>query len=278
MVATVCSRSHGHSRRSRSVRRWSSRRASARPSISASSRGRNRDRRGRRRGWRITRLEADLALVVLLHLREPVRPANLLLLLGQVRLDLRLDLLEGLGMGRLDRPERLDDVPAVHAVNRLRDLVRLEREGGLVERRHRLLARAAGAAVRDTALPALRRGSRVLRVLLRQLGEARAVLQLRRDVARKALAVDEDVPHLARLRRRERGHVLVVVLLRRGRRHLDVRRHLRLELLAEQRRPEVVLLELVERDVVLLQRRLELLLAVLVVRLPDQGEAGVDAL
>src|SRR5438128_260033 len=146
MVAAACSRSHGHSRRSRSVRRWSSRRALARPSISASSRGRNRDRRGRRRGWRITPLEADLALVAVLHLR--------------------------------------------------------------------------------------------------------------RDAARKALAVDEDVPHLARLRRRERGLVLVVVLLRGGRRHLDVRRHLRLELLAEQRRPEVVLLELVERDVVLFQRGL----------------------
>ena len=94
----------------------------------------------------------------------------------------------------------------------------------------------------------------------------------------EALAVDEDVPNLARLRRRERRLVLVVVLERCGVRHLDVRRHLALDLLAEQVRPELVLLELGEGDVVLLQRGVELLLAAAEVRLLDLRDLLVDVL
>ena len=105
----------------------------------------------------VARLVRDLALEVLRHLREPRRPGRLLLLRSEVRLDLRLDLGEGLGVGGLDRAERLDDVVAVDALHRLRDLVRLERERGLVERRDRLLAGAARAAVGDAELAALGR-------------------------------------------------------------------------------------------------------------------------
>src|SRR5262249_61748847 len=149
--------------------------SAAGPSTSAGgSRGRRlRGRRGRRR--RVARLVRDLALEVLRHLREPALPGHLLLLLREVRLDLRLDFLERLRVGRLDRRDRLDDVPAELAVHRLRDLVRLEGERRLVERRHRGDACAALAAVRDTELAALRSRARVLRVLLRQRREARAV-------------------------------------------------------------------------------------------------------
>src|SRR4051812_30123223 len=281
MLAAVCSRSQGQSRRSRSVRRCSSRRAAAGSSPAViSAGGRRRGGRRRRRGRRrlVARLVLDLALEVLRHLREPGLPRRLLLLRGEIPLDLRLDLLEGLGVRGLDRAEGLDDVVAVDALHRLRDLVRLERERGLVERGHRLLTGTARTSVRDAKFAALGRRAGVLRVLLRESGEARSVFQLRLDLVGEALAVDEDVPHLARLRRRERRLVLVVVLLRRGVRHLDVRRHLGLELLAQEVRPEFVLLELGEGDVVLLQRVLELLLVALVVRLLDLLDLLVDVL
>src|SRR5262245_39940983 len=283
IVAAVCSRSQGQSRRNRSVRRCSSTRAAAAspPSAAGTSAGRRglRRNRGRRGGRRlVARLVGDLARVVLLHLREEVRPRKLLLLLGELQLDLRLDLGEGLLVGRSDRRQRLDDVPAVDALHGLRDRVSLERERGLVERGHGLLTRAARTAVRDAELAAVLRRARVLRVLLRQRREALPVLELRLDLVCERLAVDEDVPDLAGLRSRVGRRVLVVVVLCVGRGDVGARGHLLLELLAEERRADVVLLEICERDVVRLQRVLELLLVAVVVRLLDVVEVLGDVL
>src|SRR5207249_1001614 len=107
---------------------------------------------GRRR--RVARLVRDL--IVLHYLREPRVPGRLLLLRREIGLDLGLDLREGLRVRGLYRTERLDDVPAVYTMHRLRDLVRLERERGLVERRHGLDACSAALAVRRAELAALR--------------------------------------------------------------------------------------------------------------------------
>src|SRR6476660_4422364 len=105
MVRAVCSRSQGQSRRSCSVSCWSSSSASAR---ATSARGR-RLRRGSSR-----RLVADLVLrllgEVLLRVVPPARHLVLLLLLQELLLDGRLDLVErnrGCLRRRLHRPERL---------------------------------------------------------------------------------------------------------------------------------------------------------------------------
>src|SRR4051794_18190634 len=171
MLAAVCSRSQGQSRRSRSVRRCSSRRAAAGSSPAViSAGGRRRGGRRRRRGRRrlVAPLVLDLALEVLRHLREPGLPRRLLLLRGEIPLDLRLALLEGLGGRGFDGAGGLDDVVAVAALPRRRYLVRLERERGLVERRPRLLTGPAGPPVGDAELAALGGRAGVLRVLLRE--------------------------------------------------------------------------------------------------------------
>src|SRR2546429_7719883 len=89
IVRAVCSRSQGQSRRSCSVSCWSSSSASARVTL---ARGGGLCRGSRRR------LVADLVLgllrEVLLRVVPPVRHRILLLLLQELLLDRRLDLVE----------------------------------------------------------------------------------------------------------------------------------------------------------------------------------------
>src|SRR5689334_7370990 len=103
IVRSVCSRSHGHSRRSRSVSSWSSTSASARdtpPRLAGGGRGRRRGARDRRAEIR-ARLVAGgvvdrLRLAVrLLEIRDPVVHEGVLLRARERVLDLRL-----LGGGR----------------------------------------------------------------------------------------------------------------------------------------------------------------------------------
>src|SRR2546423_15586814 len=97
---------------------------------------------------------------------------------------------------RLDRPERLDDVPAEPGVRRRRDLVRLQRERDLLELR-------VERALRVRVLAAGRLRPRILRVLLHEGDELRGILlQLPVETLRERLVLDEDVPDVAALLRR----------------------------------------------------------------------------
>src|SRR5206468_2199766 len=197
IVIAVCSRSQGQSRRSRSVSSWSSSSASA--SATLTVRGRVRRRRERRTGIRgrlVTGLILDLAAlaVCLRDLRDPVGHlliAVLLLELGADRLcDLRL-------RRRLDVADELDHEPAVLlGVDGFEERAGLcVGEDGSIELGHvlALLRRVLAADV-------LRAG--ILRVLLRQLGDVRAALDLRVDRVRERLLVlaDEDLLDVARRR------------------------------------------------------------------------------
>src|SRR5262249_3053315 len=133
IVRAVCSRSHGHSRRSRSVSSWSSTSASARATGLAGRRGvRRRDRAGIR-----ARLVAGAVLdlraraEVLRRVGHPVRHLLVLLLLQELLLDRAGDLLLGRRLARLHVAQRLDDEPRlvlrrvvegrVHLLRRLRE-------------------------------------------------------------------------------------------------------------------------------------------------------------
>src|SRR5207248_11353689 len=107
-------------------------------------------------------------------------------LLQQLLLDRRLDLRERRQLRRLDRAERLDDVVTELRVDRMRDLTGLHQERGLVERRD-------GLTFRNRQLAALVLRAWILRILLRELGEVRAVLNLRVQLVRERLTLDEDV-------------------------------------------------------------------------------------
>src|SRR3954453_11514545 len=219
IVRSVCSRSHGQSRRSRSVSDWSSTSASARLKLLRSG-GRARDRRA---GIRV-RLVADLVLdlpvaVALLRVVEPLRDLVVLLLLLELLPDRRAHLRKRRRRRRLHAGGRLDDVVAVLGVHRLRDLAGLQAERRLVERRHRL-------ALRHRQLSAVRGRSRVLGVLLRELREVPAALQLLVETVGERLLRDEDVADIAALRLHVLALVRVVVGLDVGVRDLHVARDL----------------------------------------------------
>src|SRR3989440_2064973 len=133
IVRSVCSRSHGQSRRSRSVSTCSSVSASARLKLTR-RRGGARERRA---GIRV-RLVADLVLdpptaVALLRVLEPLRHLVVLPLLLELLPDRRAHLAERRRRRGLDGGERLDDVVAVLRLDRRRELALLEAEGDLVE-------------------------------------------------------------------------------------------------------------------------------------------------
>src|SRR5204863_94053 len=143
IVRAVCSRSQGQSRRSRSVSCCSSSSASASvlpPYADGSAGGRARGllagMLARRR--LVAGLVADRLAVVLLHVLLPLLQRLRAVVREQGLADPLLHLRERRrvrGRGRLDRPERLDDVPAEPRVGRLRDLVHGQRERDLLERR-----------------------------------------------------------------------------------------------------------------------------------------------
>src|ERR1700704_3514122 len=134
IVRSVCSRSQGQSRRSRSVSSWRSTSASARPNLLGRRRGRARERRAGIRARLVPDLVLDARLAVApLLLVDPLRHHIVLLLLLELLLDGRLDLAEGRRLRGLDGGERLDDVVAVLRVDRRSELTCLQAEGGLVE-------------------------------------------------------------------------------------------------------------------------------------------------
>src|SRR5581483_8301028 len=222
IVRGVCSRSHGQSRRSRSVSSWRSRRAAARPDTSA----RGRRRRGRRRRRREPGGVADLPVVLLLQALEPLLQRLALLLLQQLLADRRLDLGERRRLALRRVLLGADDVPAELRLDRFRDRPGLERERRLVEL-------GDGLATRDRQLPALRLRARILRVALRQGAEVRAVLQLVVQPIGQRLRLDEDVADDARRGLRVDRLVRVVVGLHLRVRHLRVRGHLLVDLVGE---------------------------------------------
>src|SRR5204863_1836109 len=194
IVRAVCSRSHGQSLRSRWVSSWSSSSAWLNDTLARLAGG---------AGLRGRRLVAGLVLrllaEVLLGVVPPLVEGVLLLLLLERLLDRRLHLVEGdfaLLLRRVDRAERLDHVPAEARVHRLRDLVRLQREGGLLERGYRLQLAGNRPLLADGE-PAAARLARVDRVLERQLREVGAVLQLAVDRQRFRVAHDEDLAQVA---------------------------------------------------------------------------------
>src|SRR3954471_7945829 len=148
IVRAVCSRSHGHSRRNRSVSSWSSTRASARATGLAGRRGVRRGvrRRGRRAGVRARRVPAPVldlraGAVLLRGCGDPRGHLLVLLLLLQLLLDRGCDLLLGRRAARLHDPERLDDEPLLvlrRVVERRMHLLRGLRERDLVEDGDRL--------------------------------------------------------------------------------------------------------------------------------------------
>src|SRR6266545_5055552 len=139
IVRSVCSRSHGQSRRSRSVSVWSSTSASARLNLLRRCR-----RRARQRGAGIrVRLVADLVLdlrvaVVLLRVLDPLGHRVVLPLLPELLPDRGLHLAQRRRLRGLDVGKSLDDVIAVLRMDRRRELAFLERERGLVELRDSL--------------------------------------------------------------------------------------------------------------------------------------------
>src|SRR3954469_11432755 len=198
IVRAVCSRSQGHSRRSRSVSSWSSTRASA----SGPGAGLGGGVRRRRRRPRIgRRREPDLVLDLLVAaeaLREAAHPVGhrlVLLLLLQLLLDRRRDLLLRRRRARMNGRDGLDhEPPVLCVVHRRVNGVRLLGERDLVELRDRL-------TLRDGELAAVVLRARVLRELLRE-GAPRlrvAGLQLRVDRVGAALRLDEDVTDVAGL-------------------------------------------------------------------------------
>ena len=111
----------------------------------------------------------------------------------------------------------------------LRNLTGTERERRLVELRHL-------PTLRNRQLAALRRGARILGVLLRELRE---VLLVRRDelgveLGGERLRLDEDVTDVTRLRLLVDRLVLVVVRLDRRVGHVHVARHLLVHVLRQQ--------------------------------------------
>src|ERR1051325_3900778 len=111
IVRAVCSRSHGQSRRSRSVRRWSSTRACTGPFSLLAGRRRCGGRGGGQR--RVARLVRDVLVERLLHVVEPVRHRRGLLRLQELLANRLLHVLQGRRLLGLHCGERLDDVPAV---------------------------------------------------------------------------------------------------------------------------------------------------------------------
>src|SRR5512132_840586 len=134
MVRAVCSRSHGQSRRSRSVSPWSSRSASERCSGSASG-GAVRIRR------LVAHLVRRVVLQILAHVGDPLLHLFVLTVLSQLLPDRFFHLIEGRGRALLGLRERLDDVPAVLRLDRNRDLVLAEAEGNFLELGNQLAAR-----------------------------------------------------------------------------------------------------------------------------------------
>jgi len=115
----------------------------------------------------------------------------------------------GLLSRRLHRgEERLDDVPPVSRVHRRRQIICLERERDLVERR------ATVWPFEIVSLPPLCGRAGILRVLLRKLGEVPAGLQLRLDAVGGASCCSPGCGGRSRLAAlRVRRLVRVVVLL-----------------------------------------------------------------
>src|SRR4051794_34657615 len=252
IVRAVCSRSHGHSRRRRSVSSWSSTSASARDTgLTGGRRGGRRRRAGIRR-----RLVPDLVLdllagaEVLRRRGDPVGHRLVLLLLDQLLLDRARDVLLRSRLTRLDRAERLDDEPRLVLRRVVEGLVHdlgRRRERDLVENRNRL-------ALGERRLAAVL-ARRVLRVLLRERapGLVVAVLQLLvHGVSRGLVLADEDVAQVARLRLRVLLRVRDVVLVDVVVRHLRARRHLVEDGLGDELRADV-LAHLLVRELLLLQ-------------------------
>src|SRR5581483_2301142 len=167
IVRGVCSRSHGQSRRSRSVSSWRSRRAAARPDTSA----RGRRRRGRRRRRREPGGVADLPVELLLQVLEPPLQRLTLLLLEELLADRRLHLGERRRLALRRVLLGADDVPAELGLDGLRGGAGLQRERRLVEL-------GDGLAARDRQLPALRLRAGILGVLPGERREVGAALQL----------------------------------------------------------------------------------------------------
>ena len=129
------------------------------------------------------------------------RSASVLAVFG---LQVALALLEGLDRGRLDAVE-LEDVVAELRLHGPADLAFLHAERRIGERRH------PGLAVGPAEIPALLRGSRVLREFLGEFGEVLArlgalqnVFGLRLDggIVFRIGDLQQDVPHAALLRLR----------------------------------------------------------------------------
>src|SRR4029078_12156612 len=234
IVRSVCSRSQGHSRRRCRVRAWRSRTASARltreslsrrPLLGGVSRSVGHSRRLVARGV------ADLAVVGRLLVLDPLLDLVVALLLQEECLDLGLDLLQRLQRRLLRVLDRLDDVVSELRLHGLRDFVRREREGGLLELGHRSLP------LDDRVLPTVGDAARVGRVLLDERGKIGTGLQLgihviglrlargEVDVAVLVLDLQEDVPDIARTRRAVLGRVRGVALEHLLRRDLRVLRH-----------------------------------------------------
>ena len=157
----------------------------------ATARWRRGAGRGRRR--RVADLVVRLRLEVLRGVVDPLPHLLLLLLPEELLLDRRLHL------GQLRR--RFFVLTGVSAwmtcqpygrLDRLPELVGLEREGGLVELGHL-------PALRDRELAARVLRARVGRVLLRERREARAALELLVDLVGERLLLDEDVADVAAL-------------------------------------------------------------------------------
>ena len=202
---------------------------SARSSASAVRRSR---RRGRGRRRRVARLVRDLALEVASpsSRARPSTPSASAAL--EVRLDLRLDLGERLRVGRLDRAERLDDVPAVDAVHRAEISFVLSENAALSNGATVCVHAPLVPPCATQSLPPCAAEPVSFEYFFASAAKLAPFFSFCLDLLGEALAVDEDVPHLARLGRRERRLVLRCSTSAPRRRHLDVRRHLRLQLLS----------------------------------------------
>ena len=162
------------------------------------------------RGGRVRRLEPggvlDLVLVLLLDVRDPLVDRGVLRLGLELRADLVLDLGERGDRAGLDVRERLDQVVAELRLDRLRQLVGVEREGSLVER-------GDGLALGDGELAARVLRAGVDRVRLGECREVAAVDELGADPVGVGLGLHEYVANGARLRDRVVRPVLLVVAL-----------------------------------------------------------------
>src|SRR3954469_8448203 len=195
IVRAVCSRSQGQSRRSRSVSCCSSSSASA---SKLGGGGLRRRSRGRLVAGLVGRLLRELLPLVV----PPAGHLVLLLLLEELLLDRRLDLIEGDRprlRGGLHRAERLNHVPPELRVHGLRNLMRLQPESCLLERSHGL-ERAADCLLLADRQQTATRLAWIDRVFARERREVAAVLQLVVDRQRERLLLDEDMPHRAAFR------------------------------------------------------------------------------